>query len=530
MIASLLLLAAAQIALTEVTDEAGVDFAHDPVAEGRLLLPEIMGSGLGLLDYDADGDLDLYLVQSGAGGNRLFRQTDAGTFEDVTESAGVGDTGYGMGVAVGDIDNDGLVDLYVTNYGPDRLFRNEGGGRFSDVTESHGIAGDDWSASATFCDYDADGFLDLYVTHYVANDENKSCTHSDGSPDYCSPQVFSGTPDTLYRNEGGGRFVDVSARSGIREARAPGLGVLCADLNDDGFMDFYVANDGEANQLWQGDGSGRFVDEALMLGVALDSRGQPEAGMGITAGDVDEDGDLDLFMTHIINQTNTLYVNDGEIGFEDRSQASGLGASSLALTGFGTGFLDVDHDGDLDLAIVNGRIKRDVPLEGAAMSAFWNAYAEPNQLLINEGGGRFEDRSESAGDFGVPIEITRGLALGDLDDDGDLDLVIVSTAAPSRVYRNDAEKSGGWLFVRAMEGKRDSHGALVTVTAGAERFIRIASPGYGYLSSNDPRAHFGLPAGASIESIEVRWPDGSRETFEGGAPNRTVVLVKGAGR
>ena len=460
----ILLLAAAAdgpFTFTEITESSGIAFRHDPLEEGKYLLPEITGSGAALVDYDGDGDLDIYLVQSGGRGNKLFRQDAKGAFTDVTSEAGVGDTGYGMGVAVGDFDNDGDVDFYVTNDGPDVLYRNLGNGRFEDATRELGITGDAWSASATFCDQDGDGFLDLYVTQYVSYDAQKACTHSDGSADYCSPQVFPAASDKLYRNEGGRRFTDISGPSGIRGMRAPGLGVLCADLNDDGRLDFYVANDGEANQLWLNEGGGRFFDEALLLGVALDPAGQPEAGMGITAGDVDADGDLDLFVTHVINQTNTLYINDGELGYEDRTTASGLAASSLAMTGFGTGFFDFNHDGELDLAIANGRVQRHPPLPGASLSAYWNVYAEPNQLLVNDGAIRFRDVTSAAGDFGAPVEVSRALVFGDIDEDGDLDLLVTNTASRVRLYRNDASKVGGWLLVRAFdpERKRDAHSA-----------------------------------------------------------------------
>ncbi len=517
---------------TEITEPSGIAFRHDPREEGKYLLPEITGSGAAFVDYDGDGDLDIYLVQSGTDGNKLFRQDADGAFTDVTSEADVGDTGYGMGVAVGDIDNDGDVDLYVTNVGPDVLYRNLGNGRFEDATQELGIAGDAWSASATFCDQDADGFLDLYVTQYVTYDAQKACTHSDGSADYCSPQVFPAAPDKLYRNEGGRRFTDISRPSGIRAIRAPGLGVLCADLNDDGKLDFYVANDGEANQLWLNEGGGRFFDEALLLGVALDPAGQPEAGMGITAGDVDADGDLDLFVTHIINQTNTLYINDGDLGYEDRTTPSGLAASSLAMTGFGTGFFDFNHDGELDLAIANGRVQRLARHPRASASGYWGVYEEPNQLLVNEGDIRFGDVTSASGDFGAHVEVSRALVFGDIDEDGDFDLLVTNTAAPVRLYRNDASKEGEWLLVRAFdpERMRDAHGARVVVVADGKSYLRLASPGYGYLSSNDPRAHFGLPAGVAIERIEVTWHDGSRESFPGGAANRVVVVEKGAGR
>jgi hypothetical protein len=514
----------------DVSAEVDLDFTHDAGENGGYFIAEIMGSGAAFLDFDGDDDLDLYFVQSGAGKpNQLFRQEANGRFVDVTKEAGVGDTGYGMGVAAGDVNNDGRVDLYVTNDGPDVLYLNEGGGSFRNASASWGVTGDSWSASAAFCDYDGDGFLDLYVTRYLAYDRDKKCTQLDGSVDYCAPQVFPGLSDVLYHNEGGLRFRDVSDRAGLSKVKAPGLGVLCADLNDDGRLDFYVTNDGEANQLWLNQGDGTFVDEAFLEGVALDGGGKPEAGMGITAGDVEGDGDLDLFMTHIMNQTNTLYVRESGLGYEDRTTAMGLAAPSLSRTGFGTGFFDFDHDSDLDLAVVNGRIKRHPTLAGASQSEYWNPYAEPNQLLANDGNGKFSDRSGEAGDFGKPIEVSRGLAFGDVDSDGDLDLLVVNTSARARLYRNEAPKAGDWLLVRALEAGRDSHGARVTISAGGRRIVRLANPGYSYLSSNDPRAHFGVPRGARIESVEIVWPDGSRESFSPVESNRSVTLSKGSG-
>jgi hypothetical protein len=526
------LLLASAARFVDVTEAVGLDFVHDAGEKGDYLLPEITGAGAAFLDYDGDGDLDVYLLQSGGGKpNRLFRQEADGRFSDATEEAGVGDTGYGMGVAVGDVDNDGDVDLYVTNYGPDVLYVNDGKGRFRDATSSFGISESGWSASAAFCDYDADGYLDLYVTQYVDYDPVKECTRADGSRDYCSPQVFPGVSDVLYHNEWGKGFRDVSARSGIRRAKAPGLGVVCADLDDDGKLDFYVANDGEANQLWLNQGDGTFVDDAFVLGVALDGAGKPEASMGIAVGDVDLDSDLDLFMTHIENQTNTLYVNDGGIGFEDRTTAMGLAAPSLSRTGFGAGLFDYDHDGDLDLAVVNGRIQRQPPLPGAAMSPYWNAYAEPNQILRNDGTGKFTEASAEGGDFSRPVEVSRGLAFGDYDSDGDVDLLVANTSARARLYRNDVEKKGDWLIVRAYEPelRRASPGARVTVVAGGRKIVRLAMPGESFLSSNDPRAHFGIPEGARIESIEVVWPDGVRERFAGVEMNQPITLSKGAG-
>jgi hypothetical protein len=525
---------------TDVTAEVGLDFFHEPGAEGKYVFPEIMGSAAAFLDYDNDGDLDVYLIQGGGlpesdadsrEPNRLFRQGSDGTLGDVTTESGLGDRGYGTGVAVGDIDNDGFVDVYVANVGADALYRNEGG-RFTNVTERAGIRGEAYSASAVFCDYDRDGFLDLYVTRYVTFDPARECLAPDGKPDYCSPQSYAGASDVLYHNDGDGTFTDVSASAGIAEAAAPGLGVICSDLNRDGWPDFYVANDGTANQLWQNQGNGTFVDRAFFDGVALNGMGQAEAGMGVAVGDADGDHDLEIFVTHLKDQTNTLYLNDGEWGFRDGTDASGLAAPSLHRTGFGTVFFDFDHDGDLDIAVANGRVYREAPLEGAEGSPFWKPYAEPNLLMENDGKGWFRDVSELAGSFGTEVEVSRALAFGDFDNDGDLDLLSTNTAGPARLFRNDAPKRGSWLVVRALDAarRRDAHGAEVTVTAAGREYVRVANPGFSYLSSNDPRAHFGILDAVAAESLRVRWPDGTLEEFPGVALDQSIVVEKGAGK
>jgi hypothetical protein len=536
------LLAQEKPLFTEITHQVGLDFVHDPGMEGKYMAPEVMGSGGAFLDYDADGDLDIFLVQAGPLPestnqkripSRLYRQNSDGTFTDVTTDAGLGDAGYGTGVAVGDIDNDGLVDVYIANYGPDALYRNEGDGKFANVTDRAAIvARDTWSSSAAFCDYDRDGFLDLYVTSYVKFDPTKACVTTDGAPDYCSPQSFAYEKDLLYHNNGDGTFTDVSRRAGIQQAEAPGLGVICSDFNLDGLPDFYIANDGEANQIWENQGNGKFVDQAFLMGAALNGFGRPEASMGIDLGDVDADGDLDLFMTHLIDQTNTLYLNDGKWGFEDVSAAVGLGASSLPFTGFGTVFFDYDHDGDLDIAVVNGRVDKNPPMLGAQMGDYWNQYAEPNFLLENDGKGRFRDISDKAGSFASQVEISRGLILGDVDDDGDLDLLVTNTAGPARLFRNDAPKVGRWLLIRAYDAprKRDDHGAIVTVTAAGKNYVRVAHPAFSYLSSNDPRVHFGIVGAKKADEILVRWSDGTKEVFPGVDLDQSIVLEKGHGK
>ena len=525
---------------TEITKEVGLDFLHEPGAEGKFLLPEINGAGAAFLDFDNDGDLDIFLVQSGSLSvsktkklltNQLFRQDADGFFTNVTSTSGLGHTGYGTGVAVGDIDNDGLVDIYVGNYGKDALFHNNGGGQFTDITDRAGIVADSWTSSVALCDYDLDGYLDIYVTSYVTYDSTKSCVRNDGAPDYCSPQSFAYDPDVLYRNNGDVSFTDASHRSGIGRLKAPALGVVCADLTADGLPDFYVANDGVANFLWENAGGGSFEDRAILMGSAFNSFGRPEASMGVALGDIEGDGDLDLFMTHVENQTNTLYLNDEGFGFDDVTAARGLGASSLKFTGFGTAFFDFDHDGDLDIVIANGRVAWANPLAGADVSEYWNAYAEPNLLLENNGAGKFADMSSGSGAFGRHIEVSRALALGDVDSDGDLDILLTNTGGPARLFRNDTRKKGHWLMVRALDTqrKRDAHGAFITVTAGGKRYVRLAHPAYSYFSSNDTRAHFGIVGASNFESILVRWPDGTEEHFNGGALGRVVTVEKGGG-
>lgn len=525
---------------TEITDQVKLDFIHDPGKDGTYFMPEIMGGGGAFLDYDNDGDLDIYLIQAGPHTegtdpkpNRLFRQEADGTFRDVSAESGLGDTGYGMGVAVGDIDNDGYVDIYVSNYGPDVLYRNDGRGGFENVSASGGISDDAWSASAVFCDYDNDGYLDLYVAHYLSYDPSKQCRHWDGSIDYCGPGGAAET-DVLYQNNGDGTFTDVSRRAGIHEVSAPGLGVYCQDLTGDGRLDFYVANDGKANQLWVNQGNGRFIDEAYMLGVALNSFGAAEAGMGIAAGDVDGDSEIDLFLTHLNGETNTLYLSEGGSGFRDATAQMGLAFAGLQMTGFGTAFLDYDHDGDLDIAVANGRVKRQPLQAGSRGDPYWRPYAEPNLLLRNtldSGEAKFEAVGPAAGEFSSLIEVSRGLALGDVDNDGDLDLLVTHLAGPARLFRNDAPKRGRWLKVRAFDpaNHRDAHGAVVTIVIDDRRITRPANPGFSYLSSNAPGAHFGLPSSGTIGGIVIRWPDGSTESFAGVAPDQTVVLRKGEG-
>lgn len=512
-------------ALLDRTADSGVDFVHEARATGELRLPEIMGGGVALFDADGDGDLDLYFT-SGAR-NRFYRQTEPFRFEDRTAASGLGDEGYGMGIAVGDVDGDGDEDVYVTNHGPDRLYLNRGNGKFQDVTKKWGVDVDGWSTSAVFADHDADGDLDLFVTRYVVDDGKKRCTDAAGRPDYCSPKVFAPASDVLLVNEGA-KLVDRSREAGIWSGAGAGLGVVACDWNDDGRPDFYVANDGYPNHLWTNKGDGTFRDDALLVGAAYNLHGAAEAGMGVVAADLDGDGAPDFFVTHLSQETNTYYRNLGEgRGFQDATGTSGLAAGSLAYTGFGTVAFDVEHDGDLDLAVANGRVTHGAPVKESALEAPWNRFAEPNLFFANDGKGKY--RALPLAELTTPQEISRALVAGDLDDDGDLDLVVANVEGPARLYENRHDKQGTFVRLDVRERERVAVGARVDVVTG-ERTRRVeVGAGGGYLSSTDPRVHVGLGKVKRVDRFLVRWPDGTREVFAAAAAGGTVTLRRGEG-
>ncbi len=524
---------------TDVTADVGLDFVHNSGATGGLLLPEIMGAGVAFLDYDGDGDLDVYLVNGGLVTadhappiNRLYRQEADGTFVDVTAESGLGDAGNGMGVAIGDIDNDGRVDVYVTNYGLDTLYRNRGDGTFTDITEAAGIHVPGWSASAAFVDYDRDGFLDLYVTQYVDFDPSRRCFTPTGKPEFCGPKVFPPVPDVLLHNDGDGTFTDVSLAAGIADRAAAGLGIVCQDFNDDGWIDLYVVNDAYPNFLWINETDGRFCEAAVSLGAAYNLHGEAEAGMGVVAADLDNDTLADLFVTHLSFETNTHYRNLGPgVGFVDVTGETGLAADSMPYTGFGVAAFDLDLDGDDDLVVVNGRVNRLQPLPGAWVEPPWDVLAEPNLVYLNDGTGSFSPAGPGASAFCDPIEVTRGLAVGDVDSDGDIDLLIGNVQGPARLYRNDTPRLGHWLSVRVVDPRlnRDALGARITLWCGERRLVKTARRSCSYLSSVDPRVHFGLGPAARVDRIDVRWPDGLHETFPGSEVDRMVELARGTG-
>jgi hypothetical protein len=523
----------------DVTAELGLPYPEEPPADGAYYLPEMMQGGLGLFDYDGDGDLDLLHVRAPLPGgdgtsisNRLYRQEEDGRFVDVTREAGLERRGFGQGLAIGDVDNDGDPDVYITNYGPDDFYLNDGDGSFTRATERAGFSGNRWSTAAAFIDYDGDGFQDLFLVHYVKFDPTRRCADPRDRREYCGPWTYRGRPDKLYRNRGDGTFEDVTAAAGIvlpeQGTRSTGLGTVCTDLTGDGLPDFFVANDLQSNQLWVNRGDGTFSEEGLLRGVATNEYGHPEASMGVTAGDVNGDGELDVFMTHLWQENNRLFLGGAQ--FADASVESKLALHDLERTGWGCGFFDFDHDGDLDLAVANGGVRRRPPIDGGP-SGMWAEYAEPNQLFENDGAGGFVLADELAGSFASDVEVSRGLALGDLDEDGDLDLIVSGIDNTLHVFRNNAPAEGThWAMVRALTRGRDALGAQVRIRAGALELCTPVLPASSYLSSCDPRAHFGLGANETIDSIEVLWPDGSREEFGSAEVDRVITVRQGEGR
>jgi len=531
----------AAAAFLDVTAESGLDFDFDRAAHGDYFMPDSMAAGCALLDFDVDGDLDVYIVngywsRDGGrpvnGANRLYRQGPDGRFVDVTAGSGSGDLGYGMGVAVGDIDNDGDPDLFVSNYGADALYRNEGDGRFSDVTAESGLGDTGWGASAGFLDYDADGRLDLFVTRYLELDPSLRTVDSAGRPEYPGPTCCAGVTDLLYRNLGDGRFADVSVASGIAAVTGRGLGTAFVDLDRDGRIDIYVANDGEANRAWVQRDGGTFVDRATELGIALNVHGGAEAGMGIAVGDLHGRGSLDLLVTHLSQESNTLYRAESGGGFSDATLGSGLGASSVDFTGFGATLLDVDLDGLLDPLVINGRVLRAPVRDGNRLGAHWAPYAEANLLYANEGDGRFRLALETCGTLCSEVEVGRGLAAGDIDNDGDLDVLLSNGNGTVRLYRNVRPRDAHWIAVRAVDAAsgRDLYGSVVRVAVGGRTLRRDVTPVHSYLSSADPRAYFGLGDAGSIDGLDVTWPDGTTERFGALGVDAIHLLRPGEGQ
>jgi len=539
---------------------------------GHFYYPEIMGPGVALFDFDNDGDLDIYVTQGqplgsdpavlqaaaarGTLKDHLFRNDTVvnpdGTrtirFTDVTDQSGIDIRTYGMGVAVGDFDNDGFVDIYRTGLNGAVLLHNNGDGTFTDVTKQAGVGdANGWSVSATFFDYDRDGWLDLFVGNYliysIAGDVQ--CLSVTGRRDYCPPNSYRAQPSRLFHNRGDGTFEDVTAKALLGGAYGPALGASAADFNNDGWIDLYVANDSQPNQLWINQHNGTFRDTAFLAGAAVGGTGEAEASMGVDAGDVDNDGDEDLIVTNWLDQMNVLYVNDGTGNFEDRRGPSGLGAPSLAKTGFGAGWFDVDRDGWLDLFVANGGV---ATIEAQARAHDPFPLKMTPQLYRNTGAGKFEDVSSRAGSVFKIADVGRGVAFGDIDNDGDVDIVVANDNGPLRLLVNNHPNQNHWVGLRVVgdvrgvrlqadpgpakagHHVRDMVGArLQIIRPGAPTLWRRSRADGSYASANDPRVLVGLGASTVAPTIKVTWPSGQVETFANVMLDRYTTLVEGSG-
>jgi enediyne biosynthesis protein E4 len=521
---------------TDITEQAGVAFNHVSSPEKRYIV-ESMSGGVALFDYDNDGRLDIYLVNSltvelvkskGKTKSVLYRNNGDGTFSDVTGKAGVGNVGWGMGVAVADYNNDGFEDLYVTCVGPNRLFKNNGDGTFSDVTDRAGVGDPRWSAGAAFFDYDADGRLDLFVSNYVAFDfqnlpefgKGKLCQYK-GIPVQCGPRGLPGDGDSLYHNNGDGTFADVTKKAGVADPNGfYGLGVIASDFDDDGLIDLFVANDSTPNFHYKNNGDGTFKEVGFTSGTAVNENGSEQGSMGVTVGDYNHDGRLDLFVTNFDDDYNTLYRNDGRGSFTDVSHAARVAAVSLPFVGWGTKFFDYDNDGWVDLFVANGHVYPQIP-----------SYRQRNFVHRNNRDGTFSDAPAPLGALAPEKRVGRGAAFGDLDNDGDVDIVLNNLDGAAQVLRNEGGSANNSVLVKLVGTKsnRGAVGARVKVVAGDLVQADEVRSGDSYLSQSDTRLHFGLEKRAKVDLIEVRWPGGAVERVTGVAANKILTITEGRG-
>lgn len=519
---------------TEVTRNTGIGFVHTDGSSGRRYIVESVASGLATFDYDGDGDIDIYFLNGsplpGAGidrapRNALYRNDGGWKFTDVTQAAGVGDPGYGLGVCAGDYDNDGDPDLYLNNFGPNVLYRNNGNGTFTDVTQKAGVGnGDKTGAGACFLDLDKDGDLDLFVANYIDFAMGKHQTRSvNGHPAYVGPMAYGPVPSTLYRNNGDGTFTDISVASGIAGHAGTAMGVVCADYDDDGDTDIIVGNDAMANFVWNNDGAGKFKEAGLLAGLAYDLHGIGQGTMGVECADFDNDGRLDFQMTSYQKQWAILYRNLGKGMFDDVTHLTGAGAGTYHQVEWGNGMVDFDNDGDRDILMVCGHLQDNVDL--------WDdttAYEAAAVLLANNGQGKFSDASDRAGD-GLKIKrSSRGAAFDDLDNDGDIDVVILNSRRPPTLLRNDTLAGNHWLGVRlrGTRSNRDGIGARIKVVAGDLTLVDEVHSGRGYQSHYGKDPHFGLGARTSVDRIEVRWVGGGTNVIANIAVDRVVTITE----
>ena len=531
------------VQFTDIALSSGITFRHTNGNSGRYYFLETVASGGGFIDFDGDGDLDIYLLNGAAIpgfvpdqpiSSVLYRNDGNGSFAEVTDQAGVGNVGgYGMGMAVADYDNDGDDDLFITNYGANILYRNEGGGVFDNVTAQAGLSvprSPLFSTSAVFLDYDRDGHLDLYVCVYVEFnfDTNRRCSR-DGIQSYCGPDIYEGVADLLYHNNGDGTFSDVSAEAGIANPKGKGLGVVGGDYDGDGWTDIFVANDLTPDFLYRNNGDGTFTDQALLAGVAYGEDGVARAGMGVDFGDYDRNGTPDIYVTNFSLEPNSLHRNNGNGTFTESTFGAGVGNPTLLFLGFGTAFKDFDHDGWLDLFAANGHVIDNISLFDPSIT-----YAQTNQLFRNDGDGRFTDVSDRAGAPFQVERVHRGAAFGDVDNDGDIDILVTTVNdVPLLLRNNGTGGNGGYgsllVSTEGVRSNRNGIGARVTVVTDAQRQRREIRSGYSYLAANDLRAHFGLGASAGADSVIVDWPSGARDVVTGIEGGQWITIREDAG-
>ena len=525
------------IVFRDVTRETGITFTHTDGSSGERYIMETVASGLALFDYDNDGDIDIYFLNGEPlkgskfdvpPKNALYRNEGNWKFTDVTEQAHVGDTGYGLGVAVGDYDNDGDLDIYLNNHGPNVLYRNDGSGTFTDVTVKAGVAnGSHTGAGTCFLDMDKDGDLDLYVSNYFDFSYEKHRTGvADGYPVYIAPASYPAAADTLYRNNGDGTFTDVSKSAGVAEHASWGMGMVCGDYDNDGDTDIYVANDGAGNFLFQNDGTGKFEEMGLMAGVAYDTHGDGQGSMGVDFGDYDNDGLLDFYVTSYQGQLATLYKNLGDNAFDDVTRLTGAGEGTVPNVTWGNSLVDFDNDGDRDIFVACGHL-----LDNVELFDDRSTYLATNVILMNTGDGKFTNVSKQSGD-GMNVKLSsRGAGFDDLDNDGDVDVVILNSRREPTILRNDSPSEGHWLQVRlrGVKTNRDGVGARVKVMAGDLTLHDEVHSGRGYQSHYGTRLHFGLGDREKVDRIEVRWIGGAVEVFKDIAVDRLLTITEGTG-
>ncbi len=525
------------LAFTDVTEAAGIRFKHDSGAFGKKYLPETMGSGCAFIDYDADGWQDILLVNSTGWPERkgarstsaLYRNNHDGTFTDVTAAAGLAAPMYGLGCAVGDYDGDGLDDVYITTLGLNHLFRNLGGGRFADVTSKAGVGDQGFSTSAAWLDFDRDGALDLFVCNYVdwsvAGDIR--CSLDGKTKSYCTPELYKGQSPTLYRNRGNGTFEDVTRKSKLFDPGCKALGVAVIDYDGDGRPDLFVANDTQPNRLYRNNGDGTFGDVAVEAGVAFSQDGRPRAGMGCDAGDFNGSGREGLVLGNFSKEMMSLYTNDGSGLFTDEAPSTVVGRSSAPYLTFAAFFFDYDLDGQLDVFASNGHVSDDI-----AVVQPQTTYAQPALVFHNVGGGKFEDASARLGSAIQKPVVGRGAAYGDIDNDGDLDLVLMENNGPARVLRNDGGNRNNVLRMRLIgsSSNRDAIGAIVTVkTSSGLTVRRSVKSGSSYCSQSELPLTFGLGQNDKAASVEIRWPSGRAETYNDMPANLALVVQEAGG-